>query len=187
MKKHSAENKVKELIQFIGEDTDNEHMIKTPERVVRSWNELFGGYKEDPASVFTVFDPDEYDEMVLLKDIEFYSTCAHHWLPFLGKAHIAYIPSSKEKVIGVSKLARLLEIYSRRFQIQERLCSQVTRDLMKYLKPEGAACIIQAKHLCVCARGVGKQGSSMVTSSLTGCFKEPAVRQELLALIAMGV
>lgn len=181
-----AQDLIWTMLYLIGEDPDREGLLKTPERVVKSWTEIFGGYKIDPASIFTVFEADGYNELVLLKDIEFYSTCEHHLLSFAGKAHIGYI--AQDKIVGISKLARLLDIYARRLQIQERLGQQVTADLMKYLNPKGAACIIEAEHLCMRCRGVEKQNSIMVTSSLTGRFIEDsdagrAARAELMGLI----
>ena len=150
--------------------------------MIRSYKELFSGYTKDPKEVFTQFDPDGYDQIVLLKDVELYSMCEHHMLPFIGRAHIAYIPN--KKVIGISKLARLLEIYSRRLQIQERIGEQITNAIMKYLDAQGAACIIEAQHLCMQMRGVGKQHSTMVTSSLKGVFMgKPEARAELMGLI----
>lgn len=175
------ESSITRILQYIGEDVDREGLLETPERVVRSYSEIFSGYKQDPAAVLKTFVDGACDEMVVLKDIEFYSTCEHHMQPFFGKAHIAYIPDGK--VIGVSKLARLLEVYSRRLQIQERLTEQVTLALEDHLKPKGAACVIEAKHFCMVCRGVQKQNSVMVTSSLRGVFREPAVRQEFLNFI----
>jgi GTP cyclohydrolase I len=149
---------------------------------VKAYDELCAGYKIDPASVFKVFDSEKYDGIVILKNVEFHSLCEHHVLPFSGKAHIAYIPN--EKVIGVSKLARLLEIYTRRLQIQERIGEQVVNDIMKYLSPKGAACILEAQHMCMTCRGVNKQDSVMITSSLRGCFlAKDSARQELMSLI----
>jgi GTP cyclohydrolase IA len=172
-----------EVLSYIGEDPLREGLLETPERVLRSYDCLYSGYKKDPAEVFKVFDLEEYDEMILLKNVEFYSTCEHHMLPFFGKAHIAYIPDGN-KVVGVSKLARLLEIYARRLQIQERLTKQITGAIEKYLQPLGSACIIQAQHFCMTSRGVQKQSSEMVTSSLTGVFKNSqSARLELLTLI----
>ncbi len=177
-----AEDAVIRMIQAIGDDSNREGMLDTPKRVVKSWEELYRGYKENPESVFTKFSGDGYNQIVLLKDIEFYSTCEHHLLPFFGKAHIAYIPS--EKVIGISKLARLMEIYSRRLQIQERIGDQITKDIMDYLDAQAAACIIEAQHFCMKARGVGKQHSIMTTSSMKGTFLEnPTARAELMSLI----
>lgn len=173
---------VTRMIQAIGDDPDREGLKETPARVVASWNHLFSGYKVDPRSVIKVFEDDSSDEMVILKDIEFYSTCEHHMLPFHGKAHIAYIP--RGKVIGVSKLARLLEVYTRRLQIQERICQQVTKALQDYLQPKGAACILEAQHFCMTCRGVEKQNSVMTTSSLVGVFKSDMdVRTEFLHMI----
>lgn len=175
------ENIVRQL-QFIGEDPSREGILETPNRVVRSWQTLYSGYQKDPKDVFKIFDGDDYDEIVLLKDIEIYSMCEHHMLPFFGKAHIAYIANGK--VIGISKLARLIEIFTRRLQIQERIGMQVTQALNQYLQPLGAACIIEAKHMCMCMRGVEKQQSIMITSSLTGRFRElPEARMELMNLI----
>lgn len=171
------------LLQYIGEDPDREGLQETPDRVVRSYAELFAGYKQDPADVFKVFDGESYDEIVLLRNIEVASTCEHHMIPFLGTAHVAYLPD--KKVIGLSKLARLVDIFARRLQIQERLTMQITQALEEHLQPRGAACIIQAKHLCISCRGVGKQHSEMVTSSLTGVFKNQETRSELLRLISL--
>jgi GTP cyclohydrolase IA len=182
----SIKDNITRILQFIGEDPHREGLIKTPERVVRSWQELFGGYKEDPASIFTTFEADGYSELVLLKGIEFFSTCEHHMLPFSGQAHIGYI--ANDRIIGISKLARLLDIFARRLQVQERIGQQVTKAIMQYLKPAGAACIIEAQHLCMRCRGVQKQNSIMVTSSLAGKFLEDtpsgrAARAELMLLI----
>lgn len=152
--------------------------------MVASWSHIFGGYALDPKDVITAFEQDvKCDQIVLLKDIEFYSTCEHHMIPFFGKAHIAYIPKDN-KVIGISKLARILDIYARRLQIQERICEQVISALMEHLQPLGAACIIKAKHLCMMMRGVEKQNSEMVTSSVVGAFRDVAsARAELMDLL----
>lgn len=177
---------VRQMLTAIGENPDRDGLLETPNRVARAWGEFFQGYKADPVEVFKAFDPEEYGpgELVLLRNVEFYSMCEHHMVPFHGKAHIAYIPG--EKVIGVSKLARLLDIFAKRLQIQERIGQQVTNALMQHLQPKGAACILIAKHLCISSRGVQKQHSEMVTSSLTGCFlEEPSTRSELMQLIQM--
>lgn len=176
-------------LQYIGEDPTREGLVETPDRVVRAWGEWFAGYKQDPADIFKQFDGDGIGGLVYLKDVEFYSTCEHHMAPFWGKAMIAYIPNGK--VIGVSKLARLLDIFSRRLQIQERIGEQVTDALMQYLTPIGAACLIEAKHLCISSRGVRKQQSSMGYSSLKGVFLEDsergvASRAELMTLWGRG-
>lgn len=173
---------VSRILKFLGEDLERDGIRDTPARVIKSWEEIYGGYKVDVAKLFTVFE-EKADEMVLLKDIEFFSNCEHHMQPFFGKAHIAYIPGDG-KVVGVSKLARVLEAYSRRLQIQERIGQQVTGALMKYLSPKGAACVLEAKHFCMTCRGVNKQNSVMVTSSLEGVFKQDAsTRAEFFALI----
>lgn len=173
---------VRRIITYIGDDFDREGLKETPDRVVKSWNTLYGGYNVDPKSVLKVFEEDSSDEMVVLKNIEFYSTCEHHMLPFFGKAHIAYIPD--KKVVGISKLARVLETFARRLQIQERLCQQVTALLDCELKPKGSACILEAQHFCMTSRGVQKQNSIMTTSSLSGVFKtDPRARAELFEVI----
>jgi GTP cyclohydrolase IA len=157
-------------------------LLDTPKRVVKSWNELYKGYNQKAEDILTVFSSDGYDQIVLLKDIEVYSMCEHHMLPFIGKAHVAYIPD--KKIVGISKLARLVDIYARRLQIQERIGQQVTDDLMRLLNPRGAACIIEAQHLCMLMRGVNKQNSVMVTSSLKGVFlTDFSAKEELLKLI----
>lgn len=175
---------LKEMIRCIGDDPMREGLLDTPRRVIKSWDELYSGYHQDPKEVLTLFSADGYDQLVLLKDIEIYSMCEHHMLPFFGKAHIAYLPG--KKIIGISKLARLIEIYARRLQIQERIGDQVTEALMNYLEAQGAACIIEAKHMCMCSRGVSKQNSIMTTSSMKGIFMtDSTARNELLQLIAM--
>jgi len=175
---------IKEILEHIGDDPSREGLADTPKRVVESWKELYSGYKRSPEDVLTVFNSDGYDEIVLLDNIEMYSTCEHHMLPFYGEAHVAYIPD--EKIVGISKLARIVNIFSRRLQNQERITRQVTNALMKHLEPQGAACIIKARHMCMCSRGVGKQNSMMKTSSLKGAFlDEPEARQELINLISL--
>jgi len=169
-------------ISYIGDDPRREGLEETPERIIRAWSEIFSGYHKDPADIFKTFSAGGYDEIVLLKDVELFSTCEHHMLPFYGKAHIAYIPDGK--VIGISKLARLLDIYAKRLQIQERIGQQVVGDLMTFLRPKGAACIIEATHLCMRMRGVEKQNSIMTTSSVAGAFyNDHRARYELMNLI----
>jgi GTP cyclohydrolase IA len=171
-------------LSCIGEDPEREGLKDTPKRVIRAWNEIFSGYHEKVEDIMTCFGSDGYDQIILLKDVEMYSTCEHHMLPFIGKAHIAYLPD--KKIIGISKLARLLEIYSRRLQIQERIGQQVTDALMKYLEPKGAACVISAQHLCMQMRGVSKQNSVMITSSMKGVFlTDASAKNELLNLIKL--
>lgn len=179
---YQVEAAIRTILQYIREDPDREGLKETPARVVRSYGELFAGYRQDPADVFKVFEDGACDEMVVLKGIELTSVCEHHMLPFLGVAHIAYIPN--KKIIGISKLARLLDIYARRLQVQERLTVQVTSALDQYLSPLGSACVIEAKHLCMVCRGVQKQHSTMITSSLTGVFRDkPEVRSEFFNLV----
>lgn len=174
---------VTRLLQYIGEDPKREGLVDTPKRVIKSFGEIYGGYKVDPSTLLTVFEDGACDEMVVLKDIEFHSCCEHHMQPFFGKAAIAYVPD--KRVIGVSKLARILDVYARRLQVQERLTQQVVDALMTHLQPKGAACVIEAQHFCMVCRGVRKQNSKMVTSSMQGVFREnrnPA-RLELLELL----
>ncbi|MHC1623163.1 MAG: GTP cyclohydrolase I FolE [Candidatus Methanospirareceae archaeon] len=180
----SPKDAVTRLIEYIGDDPNREGLIETPDRVVRSYAELFSGYQQEPSELMKVFHDDSCDEMVVVKDIEFFSTCEHHMLPFFGRGHIAYIPNGK--VLGVSKLVRLLDVYARRLQIQERICQQVTEALDKCLSPKGSACVLEAVHLCMSARGVGKQHSKLVTSSLTGEFRNNKVRNEFLSLVGLG-
>ncbi len=176
---------IKEVLLYLGENPEREGLKGTPKRVLKSWDRLYGGYQQKPEDVFTFFEEKTaipFKQIILLKDIEFYSTCEHHMLPFVGKAHVAYVP--RDKVVGISKLARIIEIYSRRLQIQERIGNQVTEALMANLNPRGAACIIEAKHFCMTSRGVEKQNSVMTTSSLKGCFLErQETRDELFSLI----
>jgi len=176
------ENIIRQL-QYIGEDPNREGLKETPARIVRSWDEIYSGYNKNPKDILTTFtDYNGYDQIVLLKNFEFFSMCEHHMLPFFGKAHVAYIPD--KKVIGISKLARLVDIFARRLQIQERIGEQVTTTLMKELQPLGAACIIEASHLCMRMRGVNKQHSIMVTSSIKGAFMtDPTAKEELMQLI----
>lgn len=172
---------IKDMLVYLGEDPARDGLRDTPLRVIQSWQELFSGYNQNPEDVFTMFD-EPCDEMVTVS-AEFFSTCEHHMLPFFGTAHIGYVPHGG-KVIGASKLVRLLEVFSRRLQIQERICREVTAALMKHLKPLGAACVIEAKHLCMAARGVQKQHSVMRSSSMVGVFRDlPQVRAEFLSLV----
>ena len=179
------ERAVREILLAVGEDPDREGLQKTPNRVARSYAELMSGLRIDPrAHLRTVFT-ERYDEIVLLRDIEFHSLCEHHLLPFTGRAHVAYLPQGK--VVGLSKLARLVEGYARRPQVQERLTNQVADALMEELSPSGAACVIEAVHTCMTIRGAKKHGSTMVTSALRGIFKEnPSSRSEILALMHYG-
>ncbi len=167
---------VTRMIEAIGESPNREGLIDTPKRVVKSWKKIFGGYSQTAEEVLQTAFTEEYDQMIVCKDIEFYSTCEHHMLPFYGKAHIGYIPN--EKVVGLSKMPRLLEVFARRMQIQERLTNQVADSMQRIIQPKGAGVIIEAKHHCMVCRGVEKQNSSMITTALTGVFKEQLVKDE---------
>ncbi len=174
---------ITELLKEIGEDENREGLKKTPERFKKSFKELYKGYEEKLD--ITTFDSEGYNQMILLRDIEFYSNCEHHIQPFFGKAHIAYIP--EKKIIGISKLARVLDHYSRRLQNQERITQQVADFLSEKLEAQGVGVILEAQHLCMRARGVEKQNSVMVTSALRGAFIKSEVRAEFLELIKLGV
>ncbi len=177
---------IQEIITAIGDDPTREGVIDTPSRVVKSWNDLFAGYKQSPAEILARdFDGSGYDEMVVLRDIELYSTCEHHMLPFYGRAHVAYIPG--DRVVGLSKLARLVDCFARRMQIQEKLTREIAQAIEDHLKPKGVGVVIEAKHMCMIARGVGKQNSVMTTSALLGQFKDGTVRSEFLTLIGRGL
>jgi len=169
---------IRDMLLAIGDDPDREGLQGTPARVVRSWDKLFGGYNENPEDVLstTFKEINQYNQMVLLTDIELHSTCEHHILPFVGKAHIGYIP--RDKVVGISKLARLVECFARRLQIQERLTQQIADAMQEYLNPLGAGVIIEAQHQCMIARGVEKPNSWMKTSALIGNFNSNHVKDE---------
>jgi GTP cyclohydrolase IA len=179
----SFEDLVREMIVRLGEDPTREGLVRTPNRVHRAYEHLTKGYKEDAEvmlkkALFTV----TYDEMVIVKDVEMFSLCEHHILPFFGKVHVAYIPNGK--VIGLSKIPRLIEIFSRRLQIQERLTTQIAETIQKAIEPQGVGVVIEARHLCMMMRGVEKQHSAAVTSSMLGCFRnEQETRTEFLSLI----
>lgn len=174
---------VKEILLEIGEDPEREGLLKTPQRVAKSLKFLTKGYSEDPYDVINnAIFAEEIDEMVVVKDIEIYSLCEHHMLPFVGKAHVAYLP--RGKIIGLSKIARVVDIYARRLQVQERLTKEIAETLQSCLEPHGVGVVIQAEHLCMQMRGVQKQHSSMVTSSMLGQFKDNlATRSEFMTII----
>ncbi|MEM1013330.1 MAG: GTP cyclohydrolase I FolE [Planctomycetota bacterium] len=173
---------VREILLAIGEDPDRDGLKRTPHRVAKAYSEMFAGLQEEPAKhLETVFDAD-YDEVVLLRDIPFASVCEHHLLPFIGRAHVAYLP--KGKVVGLSKLARLVEGFARRPQIQEQLTVQICESLMTALEPKGAAVVVEAVHSCMTMRGVKKTGATMITSSLRGlCRSDARTRSEIMSLI----
>ncbi len=179
----SLEELVREMIVRLGEDPAREGLVRTPNRVQRSWEFLTRGYREDPEAMLknALFSVN-YDEMVIVKDVEMFSLCEHHMLPFFGKVHVAYIPNGK--VIGLSKIPRLIEIFSRRLQIQERLTTQIAETIQNVIEPQGVGVVIEARHLCMMMRGVEKQHSATVTSSMLGCFRdEQETRTEFLSLI----
>jgi GTP cyclohydrolase I len=178
----SLEELTRELLVRLGEDPDREGLLRTPERFAKAYQYLTKGYKEDPADVLNgaLYSVD-YDEMVIVKDIEMFSLCEHHMLPFFGKVHIAYIP--KGKVVGLSKLPRLVEVFARRLQVQERLTVEIAEAIQNAIRPLGVGVVIEARHLCMMMRGVEKQHSATVTSSMLGAFRAPQTRQEFLALI----
>lgn len=176
------ERAVREILFAVGENPDREGLKKTPSRVARAYQELMAGLRTDPRRHLQTIFHESYQEIVLLRDIEFHSLCEHHLLPFTGRAHVAYLPDGR--IVGLSKLARVVEEYARRPQVQERLTTQVVDAIMDELNPIGAACVIEAVHTCMTIRGVRKHGSVMVTSELRGIFKEnPASRAEILSLI----
>jgi GTP cyclohydrolase I len=176
------EDLVREMLVRLGEDTEREGLLQTPERYAKALQYLTKGYHENPEEVLhgALFNVD-YDEMVIVKDIEMFSLCEHHMLPFFGKVHIAYIP--KGKVIGLSKVARLVEIFARRLQVQERLTVQIAETIQKAAEPLGVGVVVEARHLCMMMRGVEKQHSATVTSSMLGAFRAQQTRQEFLSLI----
>jgi len=179
----SYEELVREQLVRLGEDPEREGLQRTPERVQKAMRQLTRGYDEDPdkilrGALFTV----SYDEMVIVKDVEMFSLCEHHMLPFFGKVHVAYIPNGK--VIGLSKIPRLIDVFSRRLQVQERLTTQIAESIQKAIEPQGVGVVIEARHLCMMMRGVEKQHSSAVTSSMLGVFRDSTqTREEFLSLI----
>jgi GTP cyclohydrolase I len=173
----------REIIDLLGEDTTREGLIKTPERAAKAMKFLTGGYEQDPKQILqsAMFNED-YNEMVLVKDIELYSMCEHHMLPFFGKAHVAYIPNGK--IVGLSKIPRVVDVFSRRLQVQERLTEQILECINTTLQPRGVAVVIEASHMCMMMRGVQKQNSLTTTSGFRGAFKDTETRNEFLNLIS---
>ena len=177
---------VRKLLAYIGDDPSREGLLDTPKRVLSALDEHFRGYREDPVAHLsrTFSEVEGYDELVLVSDIEIYSHCEHHVVPFVGKAHVAYIPNGR--VVGLSKIARVVDTFAKRLQVQENLTAQIANAINETLAPQGAAAIPQCQHFCMCYRGVRKPGSWTTTSRLTGCFlKDEAARMELLTLIGM--
>ncbi|BFH66434.1 MAG: GTP cyclohydrolase I FolE [Paenibacillus dendritiformis] len=180
--REKIEHHVKEILRLIGEDVDREGLKETPARVTRMYEEIFGGYEVDPRDVLGVTFDEAHEELVIVKDITYYSLCEHHMAPFFGKVHIGYIPSGQ--VAGLSKLARLVEAVTRRLQVQERVTSEIADIMEEALKPHGVMVVVEGEHLCMCSRGVKKPGSKTVTMSTRGSFKDDAAqRAEFLSLI----
>ena len=178
----STQELYRELLGRLGEDPARDGLTATPGRVEKSMTFLTKGYNEDPMKILrgALFDVD-YDEMVIVKDIEIFSLCEHHMLPFFGRAHVAYIPSGK--VIGLSKIPRLIEVFARRLQVQERLTRQIADTIQETIAPQGVGVVIEARHLCMMMRGIEKQHSSTVTSAMVGCFRQKETRAEFLSLV----
>ena len=178
------ERAVREILAAIGEDPDRDGLVDTPARVARAYAEQFSGLSQNPEDVLgTVFDAD-HDELILVRDIEVYSICEHHLVPFFGRAHVAYIPNEKGQITGLSKLARLVDVYARRPQVQERMTSQIADALMRVLEPRGALVVIEAEHLCMSMRGVRKPGAKTVTSAVRGSIRDNAsTRAEAMSLL----
>jgi GTP cyclohydrolase IA len=177
---------VKEILISIGENPERDGLLNTPSRVAKMYSEVFAGLREDPEHHLEVQFEAGHDEMVMVRDISFYSMCEHHLLPFVGQAHVAYVPGEEGRITGLSKLARLVEAYARRPQVQERLTGQVADKLMKVLNPKGALVVIEAEHQCMSMRGVQKPGSLTITSAVRGLFLSDATRAEALQLMSMG-
>lgn len=176
------EKAVLEILEAVGEDPRREGLCGTPRRVARMYAELLAGMRHDPVEHLKSIFHEKYDEIVLLRDIPFYSICEHHLMPFIGKAHVAYLPAGQ--VLGVSKLARVVDSFARRLQLQERLTEQIADFLMKNLKPQGVTVVLEASHSCMTIRGIQKPGAVMVTSALRGIFKsDPRSRSEVMALL----
>jgi GTP cyclohydrolase I len=178
---------VRTLLRWAGDDPEREGLLETPDRVVRSYEEFFAGYGQDPREILakTFSEVDGYDEMIVMNDIRFESHCEHHMAPIIGKAHIGYLPN--HRVVGISKLARLVDVYAKRLQIQEKMTVQIADTLQDVLQPKGVAVVVEAAHQCMTTRGVHKPGTTLVTSRMLGAFRaDSATRREFLAMIARG-
>ncbi len=179
-----AREAVKTLLRYMGEDPDREGLMETPDRVCRAWVEMTEGYRMSPEKVLSTTFEGNSDEMIVLKDIEFTSCCEHHLLTFSGRAHVAYLPANG-RIVGLSKLARIVDVFAKRLQVQERMTQQIAESIKKELNPAGVAVVVEGQHSCMCVRGVRKQGASMVTSSLHGVFRDnSATRAEFMSLIS---
>jgi GTP cyclohydrolase I len=182
--REEAEAAVRTMILWAGDDPDREGLLETPSRVVRAYEEFFAGYAQDPREILakTFSEVEGYDEMIVMNDIRFESHCEHHMVPIIGKAHVGYLPN--KRVIGISKLARLVEVYARRLQVQEKMTVQIADTLQEVLHPKGVAVVIEAAHQCMTTRGVHKPGVGLVTSRMVGAFRDdPSTRREFLAVI----
>ncbi|MEU3148312.1 MULTISPECIES: GTP cyclohydrolase I FolE [unclassified Streptomyces] len=178
-----AENAVRELLIAVGEDPDREGLRETPGRVARAYQEMFAGLRQKAEDVLTTTFDLGHDEMVLVKDIEVYSTCEHHLVPFRGVAHVGYIPATSGKITGLSKLARLVDVYARRPQVQERLTTQIADSLMGILEPRGVIVVVECEHMCMSMRGIRKPGAKTLTSAVRGQLRDAATRNEAMSLI----
>lgn len=186
-RQEGIENAVHDILKFVGEDPERDGLVRTPNRVARMYDELLAGYEIDPIALINdaLFDI-EYDEMILVRDIEFFSMCEHHMLPFFGRAHVAYLPS--DKVIGLSKIPRIVEMFARRLQVQERMTQQIAHLLQEQLHPQGVGVVVEGSHLCARMRGVKKEQARMVTSAMLGRFKKDArTRNEFMQLVNRAV
>ena len=182
-----AERAVRELLLAIGEDPDRDGLKQTPARVARSYVEMFAGLSQGPEDVLTTSFEIGHDELILVRNIEVYSTCEHHLVPFHGVAHLGYIPGSDGRVTGLSKLARLVDVYARRPQVQERMTSQIADALCKYLEPQGALVVVECEHLCMSMRGVRQPAARTITSAVRGQLLDPATRAEAMGLVLGGI
>jgi len=182
-----VERAVRELLLAIGEDPDRDGLRQTPARVARSYNEIFAGRSQEPGDVLTTSFEIGHDELILVRNIEVYSTCEHHLVPFHGVAHVGYIPGRDGRVTGLSKLARLVDVYARRLQVQERMTTQIADALSEHLKPRGVLVVIECEHLCMSMRGVHRPSSRTITSAVRGQLRDPATRAEAMGLVLGGI
>jgi len=183
----AAEEAVRQLLRYIGEDPEREGLARTPTRVAQAYEFLTRGYHQDPKDAINgaLFTEEDYQEMILCRDLDFYSLCEHHLLPFIGKAHVAYLPN--QHIVGLSKIARMVEIYARRLQVQERMTTQIAHTIMEEIKPLGVAVVLEAEHLCMRMRGIEKQNSHVTTSAMLGRFRTHVeTRQEFMNLLRNG-
>ena len=181
-----AEAAVRELLRAVGEDPDRDGLLETPARVARAYAELFAGLRQDAAEVLATTFSIDHEEMIIVRDIELFSTCEHHLLPFHGVAHVGYIPNESGVVTGLSKLARLVEVFARRPQVQERITTQIADALVEHLQARGVIVVIEAEHLCMTMRGVRKPGARTITSAVRGQLRDPATRSEAMSLLLGG-